>query len=205
MTSTDLEQREEDNNEPVVINYPDLAPMHQAVGRGISSYVNIEMGLGFIYATIMSPAPRALSLLTLDAVRNFSQKRDIVAAVYPHVLTTDEQSALEKLLNRVGTLSKDRNLLAHWQTGLWHKNMPVDNLQQIEEMEVRLYPGFYSRNNMDFAPKVTRRISEIEDFTQRCIAVFLELVAFDNQIWRRLHPDAHSREKAAVPIIPADP
>lgn len=174
------------HEEPVTITLPDLAPMHQAVGKGISAFAHIEMILGMLYATLMFPAPRGLCLLTLDVVRDFGKKKNIVEAVAPNVLTPEEQDEFGSLLAELQSLSRVRNNLAHWQTGYWHPEMPVSSIQFAEEMEVRLYPPNFTRQNPDFSPKVTKQLEDIERFSDTCHKTSYRLAMFEIKLRERL-------------------
>jgi hypothetical protein len=71
--------------------------MLQIVGRGVQAFSMVEFGLAVLFASIMAPADRGMSVETLDAAHHIETKLRIVGAVVSKKLTGSDLTAARNL------------------------------------------------------------------------------------------------------------
>jgi hypothetical protein len=171
--------------EAIVINLPPQEKMLQAVGRGIQAFACVELGLSFMFASLMEPAPRELSVIALDAAGQVRTKLLIVESVAQKRLIGNHRDEACKLLNRIRKRSEIRNRLAHWTVSHWPG---ASSVEQIRRMKVALIPPPAS---VKHGPVVwTPETSQVrplfqgdsERFAKLCDELFHDLVTFSNEI-----------------------
>jgi hypothetical protein len=67
--------KHEHEQQEKVITLPSQEPMLQTIGRGIQAFASVELGLSFLFASLMEPAPRELSVIALDAAGQLRRLR----------------------------------------------------------------------------------------------------------------------------------
>jgi len=160
------------------IELPSLLPMQAEVGNGIAAFSTVESFLALLYATLMNPAPRKLSLLSFDAARHIEIKCRMLKAVAPHVLSETDFKDFDKIMQRVKRRTDMRHKVAHWQVTHWHKNQPVSTEKEIREFEPRLIPAYFSAGNLDFVPENPIGMSELKDFASGCRVLANDIIQF---------------------------
>ena len=171
--------------ETATIELPSQDPMLRAVGAGIQRFASVEHGLSILFADLMEPADRQVSVLVMDAVRNVETKIQIVQAAVDAKLTGSQLTKGRKIVDLVRKRGDMRNKLAHWTVTLWPG---VSTAAEMKKMIVVLAPPIYSKHwgPVMFAPKTTTiqpiRLKQVETFLNQCSALFAKMVDFSAEI-----------------------
>lgn len=168
--------------EPEVIQLPSLEPLHTAVSKGLNAFITVEGFMAMIYCTFMEPAPRLLSLLSIDAATHVETKCRIINSVAPYRLKGNELKQFNALMGRIKRKADLRNKLAHWQVGYWHKNIPVGTVREMKAMKPRLLPSYFTAGNLGGSTPETVTLSEIEEFFEGCLVLQRDLLHFNELI-----------------------
>lgn len=152
--------------------------MQAEVGKCIAAFSSVESFLAMLYATLMHPAPRKLSLLSFDAARHIEIKCRMLRSIGPHCLSGGNLEDFDKIMQRVRRKSEMRHKIAHWQVSHWHKNQPVSTHKEMGELEPRLMPAYFSAGNLDFSPDNPIGMSELIDFSSGCRVLANDIIQF---------------------------
>ncbi|NEK19893.1 hypothetical protein [Rhizobium leguminosarum] len=171
-------------SDPEVIHLPSLDPLYLAVGNGLNAFIRIEGFVAMLYATLMEPAPRLLSILSIDAATHVETKCRIISSVAPYRLERNELKLFNALLGRVKRKADFRNKLAHWQVGYWHKNMPVGTSREADALKPRLMPAYFTAGNIGGKTPESIRPQELQEFFDACLVLQKDLLEFNELISR---------------------
>jgi hypothetical protein len=162
-----------------------------AVGRGIQTFVSVETGLAYLFASLMQPKDRGVALAVINAVWSFDTKVKMVqtAAQYrlaPGKLLTE----IEKILSRCRKRTDIRNKLAHYAVGYapgW--GGPKDG----QEVQSALLPPFSSHihhSKQAYGMETPLRLNELNKFAEDCDQLFIDLMKLSNRkLGRKLYPE----------------
>ena len=156
---------------PIEVKMPSLDPMFLAIGRGIGAFANVETGLAFVFASLMDPADRGLSIAALDAARHIEVKLRIVTAIVDEKLKDDDRTTAHALLNRIKRRTELRRKLAHWAAAWWPR---VNSIKDLNRLKVVLLPGMPSRTP-NTQPVM---LAQVEAFAEQCSALTKDLFDF---------------------------
>lgn len=99
------------------ITLADLAPLHEAVGRAMTAFADLELAIQFLFASLMEPADRLLSVTAINAVRSFGARLKMVDAVAARALVGDDAQKWQRLHERIQRKKAFRDRLAHGSVG----------------------------------------------------------------------------------------
>lgn len=164
---------------------PSQEPMLVAVGHGIQAFANVEMALGFLYASLMEPADRVLSILTLDAARHIETKLRIVEAIADYALDGDIhaewRTQCKSVLAQCRKRSNFRHKLAHWTVEYWPG---ASNAEEVKRMKVALVPPRTSplHGKVMWGGDQPIHLKQMNEFKDKCNSLFFAMVDLSNVI-----------------------
>ena len=120
-----------------IINLPPQEEMLAAVGRALQIFAMVETSVSFVYASLMQPADRNSSLITLEAARHIKTKVAIVDAVASYVLVEDTLKKWKSLKNEVDSRERTRNKIVHSTVSYWPG---IKSAAQLRKVKVALVP-----------------------------------------------------------------
>jgi len=120
-----------EQNEPIVVHLPPQEQMLQAVGRGIQVFATVELCLAILFASLMEPAPRELSVVALDAAGPLRTKLKIVESVADRRLAGTEREQARSILKQIEQQAAVRNKLAHWTVSHWRGASSAEDLKRV--------------------------------------------------------------------------
>jgi hypothetical protein len=163
-----------------------LHSMHQAVGEAITAFASVEIGLDYLFASLMRPANRQKANAVLKAARHIETKMRIVkAAGDQHAWKRKAQKAeFNSLLNRLKNRADTRNKVAHWMIvymgeGPLYRGFPIQLLPSNALTE----PLSEHRNGLT--------MKQVREFTDKCRGLTRDLFAFSAN---ELAPKARSKK-----------
>lgn len=171
--------------EAITVELPSQDPMLRAVGAGIQRFASVEHGLSIMFADLMEPADRGVSVLVMDAAKHIETKIRLVEAALDARLTGDQLKRGRKIIDMVRKRSDMRNKLAHWTVSHWPG---ASSAADIKKMIVVLAPPIYSKHwgPVMWAHKTTNvqpiRLKQVETFLEQCNALFMAMVAFSTEM-----------------------
>ena len=177
---------------PITIELPSQDPMLTAVGRGIQRFSSVEHCLGILFADLMAPADRQVSVLVMDAAKHIETKIQIVQAAVDAKLTGDQLTRGRKIVDLVRKRGDMRNKLAHWTVTFWPG---ASTAAEMRRQIVVLAPPIYSKHwgPVMWDPKSTTiqpiRLKQIDTFSEQCLALFKMMVQFSSELSAKDSPD----------------
>jgi hypothetical protein len=124
---------------------PDLTPMHTLVGHGITLFSNVELAVGFCFASMMEPADRKCSIVVFNSARSFEAKLKMIDALAEAALAENQLQTWRGLSSKVRRRKVFRDKLAHWSVGYYPG---ASNIAEAKKMKPGLLPPVWSADHM---------------------------------------------------------
>ncbi len=169
--------------DPISVSLPSQDDMLRAVGRGIQAFVTVESGLAFVFASLLAPADRGLTIIAFNTIWQAEAKirmiRSVVEYKYPagDVLRGRIEGALKQCRERLDI----RNKLAHYQVGY---SPGMESIADVSKVGVALLPPFTSPLHaaIVWGGGTPLKLNELTQFAELCNALFMDLVNLSNEI-----------------------
>ena len=160
--------------------------MLQAVGRGLTAFSSLELGVGICFAAMLDPAPRQRSITVINAARSFEAKMKMVDALAEVALDGGNLKTWHNLSSRITKRKDVRDKLAHWMVSLYPG---ASTVEEMKKMKRALVPPVWSKTHMEvmWDPLTNRKakplfLAELETFIEKTSELVGELVHFSNTI-----------------------
>ena len=108
-------------------------------------FSSIELGVGFIFASMLEPADRGISIVAISACRSFEAKMKLLDATAAAALKAKELRKWRGLSGRIGRKKEVRDKLAHWAVSHWPG---ASTTAQIKKMKPALVPPIWTAAHM---------------------------------------------------------
>jgi hypothetical protein len=178
--------------EPITL--PDLGPMYDAVGKGISIFSLVETYVTLIFAELLYPADSARSIATLNAARSFEAKMKMVDALAAEALKGEDLTRWRSLSSKIGRRKDIRDKLAHWMVAPWPG---IKTAADAAMSKAALVPPIWKQEHWKvmWLPQSERKVqplflSDLEQYGRKTTELAMSLLDFCN------HLEAHRREKS---------
>lgn len=166
---------------PPLIELPSQDEMLRAVGRGIQAFANVEVAVGFLFADLMEPADRGGSIIALDAAGPFATKTRMLDALAKHRLSAGVFKTFSATLKQCDDVRIFRNILAHWTVGYWPGAATVEEAKR-QKVVLAPPPSSPKWGPTIWGDEPPIHLNQIEEFIQKCQALFADLLALSNTI-----------------------
>jgi len=159
------------------IQLPSLDEIQRLVGACLQAFASLEFGIVMIYADLMEPAPRVLSVATMDRVRDFRSKIDIIRSVNLLSASGDLQARVDSYLRQADLRREMRNKIAHWHAGL---GPGASSAEEVRKMRPMLLPPMTAHKYSEIVWGGGAPITEgdLENFRLECISLSNDIITF---------------------------
>jgi hypothetical protein len=171
---------------PETIEFPDEGPMLQAVGKGLTAFASLELGVGICFAAMLDPAPRLRSVTVINAARSFDAKMKMVDALAAVALEGEHFATWRNLSCRITKRKDVRDKLAHWMVSLYPG---ASSVEELKKMKRALVPPAWSKAHMEvmWDPLTNRKakplfLSQLDEFAAKTSELAAELLQFSNVV-----------------------
>ena len=165
------------------ITMPPMDEMFRLVGVCLQRFSMLEFGLAMIYASLMEPGDRQLSVLTLEGARHFETRLRIVRTVGKYKFGRNKRklARFNNVMNRIGRKSKIRDKLAHWSVSYWPG---ASTVEQMRKMKPALAPGPSSAlwGAVMWGDERPILEQDLKRYDKDCLKLIMDLVKYSNSI-----------------------
>jgi hypothetical protein len=156
--------------------------MHQAVGKGLSTFATVEFAIGACFVAMMLPVSREVSSSAFNAARSFEAKMKMLDATAEARLSGAQLRRWRSLSCKITKRKDFRDKLAHWTVSLYPG---INVVQDYKRVKPALVPPFHSKTNKELYLGDEHNLKErpiylkqIEEFHQLASELAMALFEF---------------------------
>src|SRR5258708_40096294 len=118
--------------DPICVSLRSQDDMLRAVGRGIQAFVTVESGLAFVFASLLAPADRGLTIIAFNTIWQAEAQIRMIRSVveYKYPARDGVRGGIEGALKQCRERLALRNELAHYPVGCSPRMEPLDDVAE---------------------------------------------------------------------------